>query len=618
MGGYFKRFLEVDLTRGTLEEGEIPDKWIESYLGGYGFAHRYLIENLKPGIDPLDEENILIFAVGPFQGTGFPGSGRHVVAGESPKTKAPSDSYAGGYFAHELGRSGFDMIVIRGKSKHPVYLLITSSGPEIRDASDLWGLDIAATESSLKQRHPGVRVASIGPAGENLVKFACIINDYSRAAGRPGFGAVMGAKKLKAIAVQGTKAKPIFDTQGLKSSSRSFARWLMEDPATQALAQYGSSGSVEALDELGILPTRNFIDGTFKGASSISGQRLANTFLIRRETCTGCPVACKRVVRTRYRGHQVHEVYGGPEYETVAALGSLCLVDDLAAICYANQKCNAYGLDTISVGVTVAFAMEASERGLIDEKIPWGDADVLLKLIDDIAYKRGLGAELARGIDELARELQADFAVQIKGLEVAMHEPRGKVGLAISYATSPRGGTHLEAFHDTMVENLAQPIEELGLYESKDRFDWERTPELCKLFEDLMSFTNSLVMCANISWAKTVGSYYPYGRIRQALAQITGREISADEMLKIGERNYILRKLLAIREGLTRDDDDLPPRLKQPLQSGASAGRPISHEELQRRIDEYYELRGFDRGIPTRGRLQALGMDDVLQYLPYE
>lgn len=616
MNGYFGRYLKVDLGTVKLRDLEVPAAWQTTHLGGYGVALRLLLEELKPGIDPWGEENLLIFAGGAFQGSGFPGAGRHVVLAKSPKTNSVSDSYSGGYFAHELGRSGYDGILIRGKSEKPVYLLVADDEVQLCDAWALWGKEVRETEDWLKTRHGKVKVASIGPAGENQVKFASVMHDYSRAAGRPGFGAVMGDKKLKAIAIRGEQEKPFANPERLRSLSRDFARWLMEDPATRSLGEYGSVGAVEALSELGILPTRNFAQGTFAGAKAIGGYRLAETFLTGRETCTACPVRCKRVVKTSYMGQPVREVYGGLEYESAAALGSLCLVDNLEALSLANQKCNAYGLDTISTGVTIAFAMEASEKGIIDEEILWGDAEALLRLIDEVAYKKGLGKELAQGIDTLAREWDVDFDVQIKGQEVPMHEPRGKVGLAISYATSPRGGTHLEAFHDTMVDGLKYPIEELGIHEAKDRFDWERTPELCKTFEDLMSFTNSLVMCANISWSKSAGNFYPFKRIREALAAIMGHELSASEMLEIGERNYVLRKVLAVREGYTRVDDDIPVRLKEPLPQGNSAGRPIEDRELQRRIDEYYALRGFDEVGPTPERLHKLRLEEIVPYLP--
>lgn len=618
MPGNFGRYLDVDLSSGRIDEFEIPREWYRLHLGGYGVGHRLLLETVDAGIDPWGAENVLVFAGGPFQGTGFPGSGRYVLLGKSPKTHAFSDSYCGGYFAHELGRSGYDGVLFRGKSAHPVYLLLAGGGPELRDATGLWGSEVRETEDWLKDQHKGVRVASIGPAGENRVKFACVISDYSRAAGRPGFGAIMGDKNLKAVAVRGTREKPVADADELKRLSRTFAKSIMEDPTSRWLGEFGSVGSVEALSEMGILPTRNFAEGVFDGATAITGERLVeNGTLVGRETCTNCPVRCKREVKTSWGGEMVDPKYGGLEYESAAALGSLCLISDLDALSLANQKCNAYGLDTISVGVTAAFAMEASEKGLIAERLPWGDPQVLLTLIDDIVHGRGLGAELAaEGIDKVAASLGADFAMHIKGQEIPMHEPRGKVGLAISYATTPRGGSHLEGFHDTMVEGLAEPIRELGIEKGKDRFAWERTPALCKAFEDLMSFTNSMILCSNITMAKATGSYYPFPLFREALAAMTGEEMSAEEMLTIGERNVVLRRLLSAREGHTRADDDIPERLKEPLAEGASAGHPIPDEELQKRIDEYYALRGYDAIGPTAERLTALGMGDLAAHRP--
>lgn len=616
MHGSFGRYLDVNLSTGQVQAHDIPAAWWTLHLGGYGVALRLFLEEMQPGTDPWSEGNLLVFATGPMQGSAFPGAGRHAVLAKSPKTNSVSDSYSGGYFAHELARSGYDGIVIRGKSEKPVYLLVADGEAKLCDASPLWGMEVRETEDWLKERHGKVRVSSIGPAGENRVKFACIINDYACAAGRPGFGAIMGDKRLKAVAVKGWREKPLADAERLRALVRDYARWLREDKATQAFGRYGSMIQLESLNELGMLPTRNFAEGVFAGAKAISGYTLAETILVSRESCTACPVRCKRVVKTTYKGQPVDPVYGGLEYESVAALGSLCLIDDLHALSLANQKCNAYGLDTISVGVTIAFAMEASEKGVIKERIPWGDPDILLRLIDDIAYRRGLGSELARGIDVLAREWGVDFAAHIKGQEVPLHDPRGKVGLGISYATSPRGATHLEAFHDTMVETLEQPLEELGIYEPKGRFEWERAAPLCKTFEDLMSFTNSLILCISTSWSKTVKDFHVWHTILDALEAITGQKVSPQEMLVIGERNYALRKLLAAREGYRRKDDDLPARLKQPLPTGNSAGRPIEDHELQKRIDEYYALRGFDEVGPTPVRLRALGLEDLIPYRP--
>ncbi|MEF8836062.1 MAG: aldehyde ferredoxin oxidoreductase family protein, partial [Candidatus Thermoplasmatota archaeon] len=443
MEGCFGKYLKVDLSERSLEDYEIPEEWMRKHLGGRGIGARILLEEMNSGEDPLGPGNILIFATGPLQGTRIPGSGRHVVISKSPKTRSVSDSYAGGFFAHELATTGYDGIMITGSAETPVYLSLDEDGPSINDADDIWGEEVADVDEKLKERHDGGKVAAIGKAGENLVKFSCIINDRNRAAGRPGFGAVMGSKNLKAIIAKGTKEFPIEDKDLLTDKKKEFFDQLQES-GTVEWGKYGTSGGVESLDELGILPTKNFQEGVFDEAEKIDGTTLYETILEDRDNCTACPVNCKRVVKTEFAGEEVEERYGGPEYETIAAFGSLCMNSDISSIALANQKCNKYGLDTISTGDTIAFLMEASEKDMIDQDIEWGDPEAIIDLIDKIANREGIGESLAEGIDEFADKIGADFAVTSKGQEIPMHEPRGKKGLGLSYATSPRGGTHNE------------------------------------------------------------------------------------------------------------------------------------------------------------------------------
>lgn len=586
---------------------------MEKHLGGRGIGARILLEELKAkdlkGLDPLGLENILVFATGPFQGLGIAGGGRHVVLGISPKTRAVADSYAGGFFGHELGRSGYDGLLIKGRAERPVYLSLISGKPELHDARDLWGLETAEVEEELQRRQGKVRVAAIGPAGENLVKFACIIHDRTRSAGRPGFGAVMGSKNLKAIAVLGHQEKPVHDREAFLELRKELALALASERWIRRFRSCGTAGGVMTLNEQGILPTKNFQEGVFDRAGAISGQVMAETILVRADSCAGCPIGCKRVVSAKFDDEEIDPRYGGPEYETVGAFGSLLLNDNLEAIALANQKCNAYGLDTISTGVTIAWAIEATEQGLLKSDLKWGDARAILRTIDLIARREGLGAELAKGIDYLERKYGGDFAVHIKGVEVPMHEPRGKVGLGLSYATSPRGATHLEGMHDTMLE-IESPTPELGVTEKLDRFSWEGKPRVAKIYEDLRSFTNSLVLCVFIP--SMTGPGYNYPQIREILNALTGLEVDAEEMLRIGERNFNLLKILAARAGYTRRDDDLPRRLKRPLPRGASAGRPIPNDILQGMIDEYYRLRGWDELGPTPAKLEELGLEELV------
>ncbi|HEC62855.1 MAG TPA: aldehyde ferredoxin oxidoreductase, partial [Candidatus Acetothermia bacterium] len=534
---------------------------------------------------------------------------RHVVAAKSPKTGAISDSYAGGFFAHELGRSGYDGIIVRGQAEKPTYLLLYEGRAELRPAEELWGKTTGEAEDILRERHPGARVAVIGPAGERQVLQACIIHDKTRAAGRPGFGAVMGAKRLKAIVVKGHLEKPLVDPEGFAWARAAFARELMASEGMRRLGQYGTARGLTWLSEMGILPTENFREGTFELADDIGGERLAETMLVERDTCAGCPVRCKRVVKTSFRGRQVLPDYGGPEYETLAAFGSLLRCSNLAAVAYANQLCNAYGLDTISAGVVIATLMEASERGAIEEKVPWGNPEAIVAWVERLAKKEGLAGEIAeQGLAAWAQARGLDFAMVIKGVEVPMHEPRGKVGLGLSYAISPRGATHLEGMHDTMLEGEA-PTPELGVTQGMDRFQLSGKARLVVLYENLRSFTNSLVMC--VFTTHMTGSRYNYPQIRELLKMATGLELTPQGMLEIGERNFALLRLYSGLVGYRREDDALPPRFHQPLPRGNSAGRPIQREVFQRELEEYYRLRGWDDLGPTDERLRQLGLGEL-------
>ena len=612
MKGVFGRYLWVDLSAGRVEEKEIPERWYELHLGGRGMAARLLLEHVRPGTDPFAPENALVFATGPLQGTGLAGAGRHVVMAVSPKTRSIADSYVGGFLGHELGRSGYDGIFITGKAPEPVYLLLFEGKAELRPARDLWGRFTADVERELQRRHPGVRVAAIGPAGEKLVVQACIIHDRNRAAGRPGLGAVMGSKLLKAVAVKGHTEKPLAEPEKFARARAEFARELLADEGTVRFGEYGTARGLTWLSEMGILPTKNFQEGVFDLAQEIGGEKLKNTILVDRDTCAGCPIRCKRVVRTEFLGREVLPEYGGPEYETLAALGSLCLVSDLRAIALANQLCNAYGLDTISVGVAVAALMEASEKGLIPERIPWGDGEALVAWVERIARREGLGDEIANGLEAWARKVGVDFAMTIKGVEVPMHEPRGKVGLGLSYALSPRGATHLEGLHDTMLEQDA-PTPELGVNSRYDRFALAGKARLVVLYEDLRSFVNSLVMC--VFTTRETGPRYNFPRIRELVSYATGLELGPQDMLTLGARNFALLRLYSGLCGYTKKDDRLPRRLHEPLPRGASAGRPIDPELFQKEIEEYYRLRGWDERGPTPDTLRALGLGELVQLL---
>ena len=612
MHSVFGRYLDVDLSSGCIKNYEIPVDWQTHFLGGKGIAARILLEELPEKVDPFGAENILVFATGPFQGTGIVGGGRHVILAVSPKTGAVADSYAGGYFGHELGKSGYDGILVRGISASPVVLAVIDGKAELFPADDMWGRGTGETEEELREKHPGSRVSSIGIAGENLVSQACIINDRSRSAGRPGLGAVMGSKKLKAVVVRGNTEKTLADPDRFVAERVEYVKQFT-DERTQEDWKYGTSGGVPALCEMGILPTKNFQQGVFDEAEAIGGARMYETILVKPDTCIGCPIRCKRVVKTSFADRDVLPEFGGPEYETVAAFGSLCMNADLDSIALANQLCNDYGLDTISVGTSIAFLMEASEKGLIEESIQWGDADAIVSLVDQIAHRDGIGDRVGAGLDKFASGIGADFAMTIKGVELPMHEPRGKQGLGISYATTPRGANHMEGIHDTMLAGDL-PSPELGIDRPYDRFTIADKPFAAKTFEDLRSFDNSLILCCFTT--RSVGDRYNYPQIRSLLEAATGRLTDAAEMLQIGERNYALMRILSSRAGHRMEGDGLPARFFKPLPRGASAGHPIERETFGEVLEAYYQERGYDRFGPTDARMRSLGLEDCIGMVP--
>ena len=623
MKGLFGRYADVNLSAGTVRDYEIPEEWYRKYLGGRGIGLRLLLEEMEDDADPLSPESIVVFATGPLQGTGIAGAGRHAIIAKSPKTGTLSDSYSGGFWGHELGTSGYDGIIVRGRATSPIYVSVFGGRAEIHDAKSLWGLEVGEIDDALKRIYEQSRVLAIGPAGEKLVKFACVMNDVTRSAGRPGFGAVLGSKNLKAIVVKGGQNKAFYDEEMLAEIRSNVAQALISNPAIQKFGQRGTTGSVLPLNEMGILPTKNFREGVFDDAGKIDGAgAVFKEILVGRDTCTGCPVRCKRVVKGDFRGRPIEKRYGGPEYETMAALGSNCMNADARCVSLANQLCNRYGLDTISTGVTIAFAMEASEKGLISEKIEWGDSEAIVSLVEDIAFRRGLGDRLAEGIDKVAAEIGADFAMHIKGQELPMHDPRGKVGLGLSYATTPRGAQHMEALHDPAAEAGAlgkYGVSEIGVYGPLDRFSWERKPRFIKLHQDLASFANSAIACAFVGFdvAMCLG-YNPYPHFRQAVYAATGLEVGVMEMLLIGERNFTMLKIAATQQGYRRSNDNLPYRLKKALSRGNSANEPILDDMLQRAIDEYYQLRGWDEIGPTDEKLAQLDMKEFIDVVKQE
>ncbi len=606
MEGLFGKLLDIDLGREQIRDYKVPEKWQRLYLGGKGLAIRILLQLYKKG-HPLSPSNVLIFMTGPLVGLPIGGSGRHVVVTRSPLTGFLGEAYCGGFFGTELKKTSYDGLIIRGATNKPSYITVLEDSAELHKASKLWGKTCGETEDWLKEKHGrDVRVACIGPAGENQVHIAAIIGDRNRASGRCGVGAVMGSKNLKAVAVKGNFKPFVHDQKAFEKARREYTKTLTTK-GMQSFGEIGTAGGVESLSHLGILPTKNFQSGSFVGASRISGETMRDSILVDRDTCAFCPVRCKRVVRAEVDGWKVTPDYGGPEYETVASFGSLQLNDKLEWIALANQMCNAYGLDTISTGSVIAHAMEASELGLIKEDVTWGDCKKACELIEKIAYRKGIGDIMAEGVKVFCERIgDCSFAVHVKGLEVAMHEPRGKKGLGISYAVSPRGGSHLEGLHDTMISKRNAP--ELGVRKPMNRFTLKGKAKVVKKFEDSRSFMNSLILCIFDVDELEEDNNLP--QIREMASAVTGLKITRKEMLRIGERAYNLARLFSVRMGVTRAQDDLPPRFKGLALPFKEKKEVVAQGELDKSISEYYRLRGWDeRGRPTQIRLQSLGMD---------
>ena len=619
MFGYAGNVLRVNLTDRSIREEKVEQGVAKKFLGGRGLASKILFEELKPGIDPLGPDNKVIFATGPITGYPFPGNARYGVYGKSPLTGGWGEAYAAGFFGPELKFAGFDAIIFEGKAEKPVYLWASDSEVEIRDASHLWGKVTGETERIIRKEagDEKVRVASIGPGGERLVRFACVLSDLRDAAGRCGMGAVMGSKKLKVVAVRGKRMLEYADRKRFmelakKSRDESWQGW------GKGLHEHGTDGDLETLNAMGILPTKYFRQSTFDGNREITGTTMTETILTDREPCYACSVACKRVVSVK-APYTVDPNYGGPEYETAASFGSLCMNDNLSSIAKANELCNKYTIDTISTGSSIAFAMECYEKGLLTKKdtggldLSWGNHEAILKLVEKIGMRDGIGDLLAEGVMRAAEKIGGGaerFALHVKGMELPMHEPRGKKSVGLSYATSNRGACHVQSHHDEAFENERCIARELGLEPPivpRARTDLGKEKvQFTIISQNWMSFLNSSVFCRFTPYPAGIS----IGTVVDIFSSITGWNMTPSEMLTIGERAWNLCRAFNVREGITREDDNLPQRLTEPLPDGAVKGEAITKDVLHQALDTYYNLRGWStEGIPTRTKLEELGLE---------
>jgi len=599
MNGWNGKLLRVDLTAGTCKIEKLNQKWAVEYLGGRGLGTKYFTEEVAADVDPLSADNKLIMATGPLTGTYGAANGRYMVITKAPLTGTIGCSNSGGYFPSELRYAGYDMIIFEGKSEHPCYLQIHDEKVELVGALHLWGKSTNETEDTiLAEFHGDAKVACIGPGGENLVNFAGVINDKHRAAGRSGVGAVMGSKNLKAVAVRGTGGVKVADPQAYREAALEAYSMLKENPVSgQGLPALGTPVLVNVINQFGALPTNNFQKDTFDGAEATSGETLASTYLKRNKACMGCVMGCGRV--TGLAGSRFSGDGEGPEYESLWALGAACGVDDLAAITKANYICNEYGIDTITVGATIACAMEMAEKGIISEAeigmpLSFGDADAMVKLTEMAAKREGFGEKLALGSYRLADSYGVpELSMTVKKQEFPAYDGRGMQGMALHYATSNRGACHVRGY-------LVSP-EILGLPEKIDPQETEGKPVWAKIFQDFTGVVDSSGVCLFTTFALGVPQFSAF------CTAATGLDYSEEVLMEVGERIYNMERIFNLAAGIDPSQDTLPKRLlEEPISDGPLKGEVAKLSDM---LPLYYQERGWSAaGIPTDEKLKSLGL----------
>ena len=611
--GYMGKIARINLTERSVREEPLELEDLKKYIGGSGLAAKYLFRETDEKTDPLGPENVLIYLTGPFVGTPVPTSGRHCIVAKSPLTGIWGEADAGGKFGVWLKSLGYDGLIVKGESDHPVYIYIAGGKIEIRDARHLWGKDTFEIESRLQEElgHE-VAISCIGIGGENLVRFASIMHEgkHGRAAGRCGLGAVMGSKRLKAIVLKKGKLRPdIFDRGELTNDLRTVIPKLTEIKKDSSL--YGTSRSISPGEAIGDLPIKNWQLGNWaEGADKINGRRMAEKILVGRFFCNQCPIGCGRTVKIS-EGPFAPVDGAGYEYETGALLGSNCLIDDMEAISKANEMCNRYGIDTIATGAVIAFLMEAFEKGIVTErdtdglKVNWGDAGVCLNLIDRIARREGIGSLLAEGSTRTAEAIgqgSSSFTVQVKNLDLPGHDPRCFNGLGLGYATSNRGACHTNSFTYVYMGRTSDPS--LGIPQPFDRLTSEGAGKVVAAAQNYMGLCDSLNICKFTAFGLKAAD------VNRWLNLVTGWNLSVEEFLKTGERIYNLKRLYNVRCGISRKDDTLPDRILNLKREGLHA--PERLPDLQKMLDEYYLVRGWDEnGIPRKEKIADLGLEHL-------
>jgi aldehyde:ferredoxin oxidoreductase len=631
--GYSGKILHVDLSHQKIDIEEPPEAFYRKYMGGSAMGLYYLLREMPAGVDPLSPDNVLTLMLSVTTGASISGQSRINANAKSPISGAIGDSQAGGFFPAEMKFAGFDGIVIKGRSKKPVYLSLINGKASLHDASHLTGKVTGEVESILRAEigDPKAEILQYGPAAEKGVLFSSLVNMASRNNGRTGMGLVMASKNLKAIVVRGTQKVKVADSPKLAELNKRGPKLMTDNPDVDPLGKYGTASVVAFQDSIGSLPTRNYAEGHFEGFESITGEAMSDTILKKRETCFACVVRCKRVVSIPEGPYQTDPIYGGPEYETLSTFGSYCGIDDLNAIAHANEICNMHGVDTITCGATIAFAMECFEKGIIGLKetggleLHFGNPDAMLEVLDQIVTISGaLGPILAQGSGRAAKHWGSaaeECLITVKNQEAPAHMPQAKRSLAVIYAVNPFGADHQSSEHDPMYEEGASDLYLTRLAE----LDLKDPPPPGSLSPEKVRFAayshifysilDTLELCQFV-WGPAWTLYGP-SELVELVQAVTGWEVSLYELMKVGERRLNLMRVFNAREGFDRKDDILPKKFYKPLiGTGPTAGVSLDPAEVNTALDLYYEYVGWTpEGNPTSAKLEELGVDWVSEFL---
>lgn len=621
--GYTGKILRVDLTRGTIEVEEPPEALYRKYLGGSALGLHYLLQEAPRRVDPLGPENVLVLALGVLTGAPISGQSRMTAVSRSPLTGAVADSQCGGFFPAEMKFAGYDAIVLLGRAARPMYLWIHDGHAELRPADHLWGKLTGEVEDILRQElgDDKIEVLQTGPAGEKGVRFAALMNMANRANGRTGTGAVMGSKNLKAVVVRGSAKPPLAD----RAAVIQLARWgasNFEESDVYGLGLLGTAEVLAGQNKAGGLPTNNWVSGAFDGWEALDGKTMANTILKERDTCYACTVRCKRVVEVSEGPYQSEPRYGGPEYETLSTFGSYCGIDDLKAVATANQLCNQYGMDTISCGATIAWAMDAFAQGMLTTddtggiELRFGDPAVMVRLTEMIGKREGFGDVLAEGSARAAARIgrgSEDLVVAVKGQEMPAHMPQVKRSLALIYAVNPFGADHQSSEHDPSWKPYPERMAEIGVTGEPvpNKVLNQEKVHFALQTQIAYSCLDSVNVCQFVfgpAW-----HLYAMGQLAEAVRAVVGWDVTVDELMQVGERRLNMLRAYNAREGIGREADVLPKKIYKALVGGRSDGIAVSLEELEQAKDAYYAMAGWDvaSGTPTRAKLDELDLSWV-------